>query len=90
MADDLCGRTLRGFVVREKLADGGYGTLYRCSQPLLKRDVVIKVLRKPQRGKEVAEERFVREAQLASRLDHPYAAHVYDFGVEEDGLTPTY
>jgi serine/threonine protein kinase len=29
----------------------------------------------------------LREAQLASRLDHPYAAHVYAFGAEdEDGL----
>ena len=28
----------------------------------------------------------MREAQLASRLDHPYAAHVYAFGVEPDGL----
>ncbi|HMG19754.1 MAG TPA: serine/threonine-protein kinase, partial [Kofleriaceae bacterium] len=26
------------------------------------------------------------EAQLASRLDHPYAAHVYAFGAEPDGL----
>jgi serine/threonine protein kinase len=32
-------------------------------------------------------QRFLREARLASRLDHPYAAHVYAFGIEEqDGL----
>jgi WD40 repeat protein len=31
-------------------------------------------------------DRFLREAQLASRLDHPYAAHVYAFGAEPDGL----
>ncbi len=29
-------------------------------------------------------DRFLREARLASRLDHPYAAHVYAFGVEPD------
>jgi serine/threonine-protein kinase len=28
-------------------------------------------------------QRFLREARLASRLDHPYAAHVYAFGIEE-------
>jgi len=32
-------------------------------------------------------QRFLREAQLASRLDHPYAAHIYGFGIEpHDGM----
>jgi WD40 repeat protein/serine/threonine protein kinase len=87
MPDDLCGRTLGEFVLREKFAEGGCGDLYRCSQPLLKRDAVVKVLRERRRGSNHAQERFLREAQLASRLDHPYAAHVYAFGVDaEDGL----
>src|SRR6185503_964132 len=30
--------------------------------------------------------RFLREAKLASQLDHPYAAHIYAFGIESDGL----
>src|SRR5688572_3558685 len=30
-------------------------------------------------------QRFLREARLASRLDHPYAAHIYAFGAEPDG-----
>jgi WD40 repeat protein/serine/threonine protein kinase len=87
MADDLCGRQLGEFVLLEKLAEGGCGTLYRCSQRLLGREAVIKVLHEPLRGNKEAEERFLREAQLASRLDHHYAAHVYAFGIEpEDGL----
>lgn len=87
MADDLCGRTLGEFVLGEKLAEGGCGTLYRCFQPLLKREAVVKVLREPRRGNQEAEARFMREAQLASRLHHHYAAHIYAFGVEEqDGL----
>lgn len=76
LADSLCGRELGGFVLRDKLAEGGCGTLYRCFQPLLKRKAVIKVLREPRRGDKAAELRFLREAQLASRLDHHYAAHV--------------
>jgi serine/threonine protein kinase len=31
-------------------------------------------------------QRFLREARLASRFDHPFAAHIYEFGAEEDGL----
>ena len=86
MADrDLCGRTLGEFVLRERIDEDGSGAVYRGEQPLLGRDVVVKVLH--QRHDADALQRFMREAQLASRLDHPYAAHVYAFGVEdEDGL----
>jgi hypothetical protein len=34
------------------------------------------VLHQRLRGNDVVLQRFTREAQLASRLDHPYAAHV--------------
>jgi len=60
--------------------------VYRCEQPLLGREAVIKVLHQRLRGDDVALRRFMREALLASRLDHPYAAHVYAFGIEPDGL----
>jgi serine/threonine-protein kinase len=88
MADDLCGRTLGAFVLGEKLADGGCGTLYRCQQQLLDRPAVVKVLRETRRDDKEAQMRFLREAQLASRVsEHDYAAHIYAFGVEqEDGL----
>ncbi|HEV7557500.1 MAG TPA: serine/threonine-protein kinase, partial [Kofleriaceae bacterium] len=85
--DDLCGRTLGEFVLRERIGEGGFGAVYRCQQPLLGRQAVIKVLHRRLRENEIELQRFTREAQLASRLDHPYAAHVYAFGVEqEDGL----
>jgi WD40 repeat protein/serine/threonine protein kinase len=78
---DLSGRTLGEFVLQEEIGQGGYGAVYRAAQPLLKRDVVVKVLRK---NGDVAEQRFLREAQLASRFEHPFAAHIYAFGVDED------
>jgi serine/threonine protein kinase/WD40 repeat protein len=87
MADrDLCGRTLGDFIVREQIGEGGGGTVYRCFQQSLQRDAVVKVLHEPKRGNSAAKERFLREAQLASQLDHPYAAHVYAFGSEPDGV----
>src|SRR2546430_15503157 len=85
--DALCGRVLGEFVLRERIGEGGFGAVYRCEQPLLGREAVIKVLLRGLRHSEVVLQRFMREAQLASRLDHPYAAHVYAFGVDkEDGL----
>src|SRR3954465_5204982 len=75
------------FVVRELLDEGGFGAVYRCEQPLLGREAVVKVLHPRLRRNDVLLQRFMREAQVASRLDHPYAAHVYAFGIEhDDGL----
>ncbi|MBC7973627.1 MAG: protein kinase [Myxococcales bacterium] len=83
---DFSARSLGDFIVHERIGAGGYGTVWRCEQPALKRAAVIKVLRARVGGNDTTHERFLREAQLASRLDHPYAAHVYSFGVEDDGL----
>jgi serine/threonine protein kinase len=82
--DGLAGRALGDFVVVERLAAGGHGEVWRAEQPALGREAVIKVLRGADDGTHA--QRFLREARLASRLDHPYAAHVYAFGAESDGL----
>ncbi len=80
MADsDLCGRTLGEFVLHARIGEGGSdGTddVYRGEQRVLKRDVVVRVLR--QRPDDVALERFMAAVQLV----HPYAAHIYDFGLD--------
>jgi serine/threonine protein kinase len=83
---DLSGRMLGEFILREQIGEGGHAVVYRCEQPVAQRDVVIKVLRARLRRNDAVQERFLNEAQLASRLDHPYAAHVYGFGAEDDGL----
>jgi serine/threonine-protein kinase len=85
--DELCGRTVGEFVLRERIGEGGCGAVYRCEQRALGREAVVKVMHRRLRDDVVELHRFMREAQLASQLDHPYAAHVYAFGIEqEDGL----
>ena len=82
----LVGRVLGGFVVREPLSSGGFGAVYRAEQVALAREAVIKVLHARLLGNDTMVQRFLREARLASRLDHPYAAHIYAFGAEPDGV----
>src|SRR5882672_2669280 len=82
----LVGRKLGDFVLREQIGEGGYAVVYRCEQQQLGRDVVVKVLHERTRYTDAALDRFQREARLASQLDHPYAAHVYAFGDEDDGV----
>src|SRR2546423_8661549 len=83
--DQLVGRTLGEFVLRERIGEGGFGAVYRAIQPALDREAVIKVLHARLHASRSATERFLREAKLASKLDHPYAAHIYAFGAEKDG-----
>ncbi len=83
---ELAGRKLGDFVLREQIGEGGCAVVYRCEQPPLRRSAVVKVLHERGQRSDAALDRFRREAQLASQLDHPYAAHVYAFGDEDDGL----
>jgi WD40 repeat protein/serine/threonine protein kinase len=82
---ELFGRNLGEFLVRERIGLGGHGVVYRCEQRDLGRDVVVKVRRSRPKDSD-GTERFVREARLASQLEHPFSAHVYAFGVEDDGV----
>jgi len=82
-AEDLTGRNMGGFILRGRIAAGGFGDVYCCDQPLLGREAVVKVLHRDLRRSDVIVRRFLREARLASRLDHPYAVHIYSFGIEE-------
>jgi WD40 repeat protein/serine/threonine protein kinase len=85
-ASSLIGRRFGEFVVTEPLSSGGFGAVFRAEQAALGREAVIKVLHARLMSSEAAVQRFLREARLASRLDHPYAAHTYAFGAEPDGV----
>jgi serine/threonine protein kinase/tetratricopeptide (TPR) repeat protein len=83
--DRLVGRTLGEFKLIDRIGQGGLGAVYRAEQPPLAREAVVKVLLAEAASEQLLQ-RFLQEARLASRLDHPYAAHVYEFGAEPDGV----
>ncbi len=82
----MVGRKLGDFLVCEQIGEGGFGAVYRAEQSGLGREAVIKVLHQKVSADQVGVQRFLREARLASHLDHPFAAHTYAFGIEPDGL----
>lgn len=66
----------------EQLGEGGMGTVYRAYDPMLERDVAIKVLKS---GLPPAlRQRFLAEARHGARLCHPHLARVYDLGIQLD------
>jgi len=72
------------FEVDRRLAAGGMGIVYRAREVALDRPVAVKVLR-PELATAVARERFLREARLLARLQHPNVVPVHRAD-ERDGL----
>ena len=87
-SDQLIGRDLDGrYTIIEKLGQGGMGTVFRGTQhSVAGREVAIKVVTPSLVTEPVTIKRFLREATLASRLSHPNAVSVLDFGQTKDGL----
>jgi len=84
--DSLIGTTLAGkYRIDERLNEGGMGTVYRGTHVLMEKTVAIKVLRPVLAADEKIVARFSREARAASRISHPHALSVTDFGEDENG-----
>jgi serine/threonine-protein kinase len=84
--DALVGTTLAGkYRIDARLNEGGMGTVYRGCHVLMDKTVAIKVLRPSLAADEKIVARFSREARAASRITHPNAISVTDFGEDESG-----
>jgi serine/threonine-protein kinase len=77
---DMAGRTVGRFRIVSVLGRGGMGIVWKAEDPVLRRFAAIKFLPPHQAKSRVARQRFLREAQAASRLSHPGIATIYDVG----------
>lgn len=76
----MIGSTLSGrYEITGELGRGGMGVVYRARDPLLQRDVAVKMIPPNLLGGE-AEDRIRREARLVARLDHPGIVPIHDLG----------
>jgi len=80
----IIGKNLGGYKVKDLLGEGGMGAVFRAHQVSLDRDVALKVL--PDNFSRVPEfiARFTREALSAAQLNHHNIVQVYDVGNQEE------
>jgi serine/threonine protein kinase len=86
--DHLVGETLDGrYHVQRKIGEGGMGVVFAVKHTVIERPLAIKVLKREVMRDKATIQRFIQEAQAASRIGHPNIVDVTDFGKTKEGLT---
>ena len=73
-------RTIGHYEFIRKIGAGGSGVVYLATDTLLQRPVVLKLLKRGALSLEQVRATQLREARLASAIDHPNVCAIYDVG----------
>ncbi|MFO0954694.1 MAG: SUMF1/EgtB/PvdO family nonheme iron enzyme [Isosphaeraceae bacterium] len=75
-------RVVGEYQLVSRLGQGGMGVVYRARQPVLGREVAVKVLLRP--GDAQATARFTREIRSLGKVEHPHLVKIYTSGADGD------
>ena len=77
-------RVIKHYEFVRKIGSGGSGVVFLANDTLLQRPVVLKLLKRGQQTPEQVRVTQLREARLASAIDHPNVCAIYDVGESEE------
>jgi serine/threonine protein kinase len=75
------------YTLREKLGEGGMGSVWRARQEMVGRDVALKMIH-PALVTPALQSRFLAEIEALGKLDHPGIVHIFDAGLQEQPHGP--
>jgi len=81
----MIGQRFSHYRILSELGRGGMGVVYCAHDEHLQREVAIKVLPREAVADETARHRLMREARMASQLNHPHICTIYEVG-DAEGL----
>lgn len=79
------GTAVGEYVVGDKLGEGAFGKVYRGRQPLIGKNVAIKLLSRRFSGDPEMVSRFVAEARAVNQIAHRNIIDIFSFGNLPDG-----
>ena len=77
-------REIEHYEILKKLGSGGSGVVYLANDTLLMRPVVLKILKRGALSLEQMRSTVLREARLASAIEHPNVCAIYEVGESSD------
>ncbi|MGH7595594.1 MAG: protein kinase domain-containing protein [bacterium] len=80
----MLGKTIDKFRLDAVLGEGGMGIVYRAWDMVLERPVALKMIHRQHAPNKISFQRFLAEAKILAKLDHPNIVQVHDL-LEHEG-----
>ena len=84
ISEIIPGQSIGGCRVLRLLGQGNSSEVYLGEHPEVKHAVAVKLLHAWTGARDV--QRFLTQAAMLSKLDHPHIIHIYDFGLTDDDV----
>src|SRR5512140_92081 len=83
--DPMLGTRIGDYIVEERIGSGGMGIVYRAVQPLIGKQVAIKILSPYMASHPESVHRLLAEARMVSSIQHSGIIDIFGFGELPDG-----